>query len=217
MLSGKMMLSCQNLFFQRPRNPEKVIDLFTLHQSFSLRKGEKLVITGPSGSGKTTLLLLLAGFLRHQRGEIFYQGQDITSSFPQERPFSFLFQENNLFDHLTVLENMALAFQRRTPTSQQKQEIQNLLDLFQVGNLVDRHPHQLSGGERRRVSLARCLMLKRPILLLDEPFTGIDQETVHLMIQHLSQQKDLSLIFTSHHEFERQALATRVLPLHETP
>lgn len=207
------MLSCQNLVFQRTQDSKKKVSNFVLETSLTLQSGERLAMTGPSGVGKTTLLLLLAGFLSPQKGEIIYKEKIITSTLPQERPFSFLFQENNLFDHLTVLENMSLAFQKRHPTNAQLLEIQTLLDHFQVGSFMKRYPHKLSGGQRRRVSLARCLLLKRPILLLDEPFTGVDHDTIQLMIQRLIETENLTLIFTSHHKSEIEALSTRSLAL----
>ena len=141
------------------------------------------------------------------------QGIPLTKYPPERRPFSFLFQENNLFDHLNIFENMALAFQRRTPNAFQKREIEMILEHFQVEEFLKRYPHQLSGGQRRRVSVARCLLLKRPILLLDEPFNGVDTKTTRLIIDFLTNKNDLTLIFTSHQQEEIQALSTRELSL----
>tara|TARA_A100000171_G_scaffold48608_1_gene56277 strand:- start:1256 stop:1888 length:633 start_codon:yes stop_codon:yes gene_type:complete len=201
------MLFCENLFFERPD--------FTLKGSFCLKKGERVALTGPSGHGKTTLLLVLAGFLNTQKGSLFYNQEDIMKTPPEKRPFAFLFQENNLFDHLTILENMALAFGRFSPGKDEQNQVTKILSLFKVNDTLKWYPHNLSGGQRRRISLARCLLLRRPVLLLDEPFNGVDQETVDLLITFLTQTNDLTIIFTSHQDREVAALATRVLKINQ--
>jgi thiamine transport system ATP-binding protein len=135
-----------------------------------------VAIMGSSGSGKTTLLNLIAGFERPHSGRIGIGGRDMTDTAPSARPISMVFQENNLFAHLDVAANVGLG---RSPslrlTGQDRQDVAQALADVGLAGKEDRLPAELSGGERQRVALARVLVRRRPVLLLDEPFASLDR------------------------------------------
>jgi len=154
--------------------------------SLSVDKGERLAILGPSGAGKSTLLSLIAGFLTPAQGNIILNGEENTDTSPAVRPVSMLFQENNLFSHLTVQQNIALGLNPGMKlNTEQKSRLKRIAQQMSIDSLLDRLPAQLSGGQRQRVALARCLVRQQPILLLDEPFSALDpalrQEMLHLV------------------------------------
>jgi len=131
-------------------------------------------LIGPSGSGKSTLLAALAGFSPISAGTLRWKRKDITALKPAERPIAILFQDNNLFPHLTAERNIALAVtQKRVLTFSIKQKIQAALTRVGLDGFGDYKPAQLSGGQQGRVALARILLQDKPILLLDEPFNAL--------------------------------------------
>jgi thiamine transport system ATP-binding protein len=132
-------------------------------------------LIGPSGGGKTTLLHAIAGFERPTSGTLRFAGQDLIPLKPAERPLSMLFQEHNLFPHLTALQNVALGVDPRLKLSEAGREsVAGALSRVGLSGLGGRLPSELSGGQRQRVSIARALVRKRPLMLLDEPFGGLD-------------------------------------------
>lgn len=156
---------------------------YPLHYDFSLPEAEVLGIVGASGSGKSTLFNLLAGFVSPSSGSMTWKGDDFTRVAPHLRPVSLLFQSHNLFEHKTVLENLCL-----TGVSEHKA----MDGLAQIGldGLHGRMPAQLSGGQQQRVGLVRSLVSERPILLLDEPFTGLDDAARARSIEALKTLRD---------------------------
>jgi len=132
--------------------------------------GERIAIVGPSGAGKSTLLNLIAGFVLPTQGNIWLNGENHTRSAPYERPVSMLFQENNLFPHLTVQQNLALGLKTSLKlTALEQDQIERVADAVGLTSFLSRLPSSLSGGQKQRVALARCLLRDKPILLLDEP------------------------------------------------
>lgn len=160
-------------------------------------------IAGPSGSGKSTLLNLVAGFERPWRGTIWAGGRDITAFAPDRRPVSMLFQENNLFGHLSVEENVLLGVAPNLRASHaQRQAACAALDRTGLKGKEKRLPSQLSGGERQRVALARALIRRRPILLLDEPFASLGPALRHQMldlVRSLHRETGMTILFVTHH------------------
>ncbi|MHA1523617.1 MAG: thiamine ABC transporter ATP-binding protein [Alphaproteobacteria bacterium] len=140
-----------------------------------LEAGEWCAIIGPSGAGKSTLLNLIGGFLPADTGDISWRGQSIQSLAPAQRPVTSLFQDHNLFAHLTVAQNVGLGLDPGLKLSSQmtRQVQQGLASVGLAGRAHDL-PAQLSGGERQRVGLARALVRQRPVLLLDEPLSQLD-------------------------------------------
>lgn len=201
------MLTVNQLSCDYPQQPLS----FTL----SVSAGERVVILGPSGAGKSTLLNLIAGFIPASQGEVWIANQNVTTLAPAKRPLSMLFQENNLFTHLTVRQNLALGLSpaMRLSTAQQ-QKLIALADRTGLLPLMDRLPAQLSGGQRQRVALTRCLLRDQPLLLLDEPFSALDpalRQEMLVLTQALCQENKLTLVMVSHQLADARFLADRCI------
>lgn len=147
---------------------------FRLSADWSAAPGSRIAIMGPSGAGKSTLLAAIAGFLTPTEGRVLWQGQDLGGVPPGERPVTILFQDQNLFPHLTVARNLGLGIRPdlRLDASDQIR-IDQSLDRVGLGGMGSRRPAQLSGGQASRAALARALLRARPLLLLDEPFAAL--------------------------------------------
>jgi len=147
---------------------------FSLEADFAVPEGARVAVIGPSGAGKSTLLAAVAGFIPLAGGRILWARQDLASLAPGARPLSILFQDQNLFPHLTVLQNVGLGLRPdlRLDRAQQAQ-VAAALDRVGLAGLGARRPAQLSGGQQGRVALARALLRARPLLLLDEPFAAL--------------------------------------------
>ncbi|WP_058971209.1 thiamine ABC transporter ATP-binding protein ThiQ [Type-D symbiont of Plautia stali] len=182
---------------------------------FEAQAGERLAILGPSGAGKSTLLSLLGGFLPVSQGTLIMNGVDHTRSVPSARPVSMLFQENNLFPHLTVQQNLGLGLHPGLKlTPQQQQQIAAIAEQTGLQSLLTRLPGQLSGGQRQRVALARCLLRNQPILLLDEPFSALDPALRGEMLQlvrSVCESRNITLLMVSHSLEDAQQIAPRSL------
>ena len=184
---------------------------FDLH----VAAGERIAIIGPSGAGKSTLLNLIAGFVLPTRGEVWLNGENHTQSAPYERPVSMLFQENNLFPHLTVQQNLALGLKTSLKlTALEQDQIERVADAVGLTSFLSRLPNSLSGGQKQRVSLARCLLRDKPILLLDEPFSALDPELrleMLNLIDELCHSKNLTLLLITHQPSELTGKVNRML------
>lgn len=147
---------------------------FTLAADLTVPAGAHVAVIGNSGSGKSTLLSLAGGFLTPDRGRILWNGTDITDLPPGQRPVSFLFQDQNLFPHLSVAQNIGLGLRPdlRLNEAQRTRVTQVIAEVGLEGK-ADRRPADLSGGQQSRVALARVLLRARPVLLLDEPFAAL--------------------------------------------
>ncbi len=180
-----------------------------------IEAGERVAILGPSGAGKSTLLSLTAGFLAATSGQILLNGQDHSQTPPAKRPVSMLFQENNLFSHLTVRQNMGLGLHPGLKlTAAQLQELLEIARQVGLEDCLDRLPSQLSGGQRQRVALARCLLRSQPILLLDEPFSALDPALRSEMLNLLDKvcsERSLTLLMVSHNLDDAVRVAQRTL------
>ena len=144
---------------------------FSLSANFKIPKGERLSILGPSGAGKSTLLSAIAGFLQPTQGRIMWDGTDLDDQPPGARPTSILFQDNNLFPHLTVAQNVGLGVRSSLRLSpQDKEQVRDALHRVELGDFADRKPAALSGGQQSRVALARVLVEKKGKLALSSFF-----------------------------------------------
>ena len=177
--------------------------------------GERIAIVGPSGAGKSTLLNLIAGFVLPTRGNIWLNGENHTRSAPYERPVSMLFQENNLFPHLSVQQNLALGLKTSLKlTALEQDQIERVADAVGLTSFLSRLPNSLSGGQKQRVALARCLLRDKPILLLDEPFSALDPELrmdMLNLIDELCHSKNLTLLLVTHQPSELAGKVDRML------
>lgn len=151
------------------------MDSGLLEADLDLAPGRRVALVGPSGAGKSTLLDAIAGFRTPDAGRILWQGQDITRARPEERPVSILFQDSNLFPHLTLERNLGLALHPdgRRPDAEARARIDGALRRVGLDGLAARKPGTLSGGQQGRAALARVLLMARPVILLDEPFAAL--------------------------------------------
>jgi thiamine transport system ATP-binding protein len=187
---------------------------FALALDAEIARGERVAVLGASGSGKSTLLSLLAGFLMPEAGRITWEGRDITGLAPAERPMSILFQDGNLFPHLTVAQNVALA--RRTDlrlSAEEAARIEETLAQVGLGGMGGRRPGDLSGGQQGRAALARILLQDRPVALLDEPLAALDPglrvEMLRLLTK-LWEARDLTYVMACHDLRDAERLCDRV-------
>lgn len=178
-------------------------------------------ICGPSGAGKSTLLALLAGLLRPQQGQLSFDGECLidtaTDCFvpPWRRHFGLVFQDGQLFPHLSVQDNLLYGWRQRAP-AQRRFQLAEVLDLLELGALLQRRPLQLSGGERQRVALGRALLYSPRLLLLDEPLASLDErlkQQILPFLKRLKQETAIPMIYVSHLRSEVDYLADRVLTL----
>ncbi len=147
---------------------------FTLTADLVIETGARVAVIGPSGAGKSTLLDLIAGFQMPDAGRVLWNGQDLAPFPPGRRPVSLIFQDNNLFPHLTVAQNVGLGLRPDLRLDNDAQRaVRRGLERVGLAGLGGRKPAELSGGQRGRVALARVLLRGRPLLLLDEPFAAL--------------------------------------------
>lgn len=147
---------------------------FSLTANWSIEDGARVAVIGPSGAGKSTLLLAIAGFLPVRVGQISVAGVDISRLAPAKRPVAMLFQDNNLFPHMTVAQNVGLGVKPSLRLSDlEVSQVRHALDDVGLSGLQDRKPSELSGGQQSRAALARVLVQKKPLILLDEPFAAL--------------------------------------------
>ena len=182
--------------------------------SLDIYKGEIFCLLGGSGCGKTTLLRMLAGFEQPSAGQLFIDGQDMAGIAPYERPVNMMFQSYALFPHMTVFGNVAFGLQQEgLPKSQIASRVADILDIVRMGEFALRKPHQLSGGQRQRVALARSLVKRPKLLLLDEPLGALDRKLrEHTQFELISIQEQLGVTFVvvTHDQEEAMTLASRI-------
>lgn len=151
-------------------------DGYLLDYELEVAEGQILAIQGRSGVGKSSLLSAIAGFLTPLSGQIRWRGQSLLKLPPEQRPVSLLFQDHNLFEHLSVLDNLSLGFSGAPPLAALREAAQAL----EVGQHLHKKPAELSGGQRQRIALIRTLLRPEPLILLDEPFAELDPHTREL-------------------------------------
>ncbi|HEV7358646.1 MAG TPA: polyamine ABC transporter ATP-binding protein [Steroidobacteraceae bacterium] len=182
--------------------------------SLKIYKGEIFCLLGASGCGKTTLLRMLGGFETPTDGKILIDGEDMTDVPPYERPVNMMFQSYALFPHMNVEQNVAFGLkQDRIPKSEIRDRVATMLDLVKMSDFAKRKPHQLSGGQRQRVALARSLVKRPKLLLLDEPLGALDKKLrEHTQFELISLQDKLGVTFivVTHDQEEAMTLASRI-------
>jgi putrescine transport system ATP-binding protein len=182
--------------------------------SLNIYRGEIFCLLGASGCGKTTLLRMLGGFETPTSGRIFIDGEDMTGVPPYERPVNMMFQSYALFPHMTVEQNVAFGLkQDRLPKAEIAERVATMLELVKLGSFAKRKPHQLSGGQRQRVALARSLVKRPKLLLLDEPLGALDKKLrEHTQFELIGLQDKLGVTFlvVTHDQEEAMTLASRI-------
>ena len=182
--------------------------------SLKIYQGEIFCLLGASGCGKTTLLRMLGGFETPTAGKILIDGEDMTGVPPYERPVNMMFQSYALFPHMNVEQNVAFGLkQDRLAKQQIRERVATMLDLVKMSEFAKRKPHQLSGGQRQRVALARSLVKRPKLLLLDEPLGALDKKLrEHTQFELISLQDKLGVTFivVTHDQEEAMTLASRI-------
>lgn len=188
-------------------------DGFQMRADWTVRAGEKIAIIGPSGAGKSTLLMGIAGFIAAGSGRPLWDGVDLAGQAPGARPLTILFQDHNLFAHLTVADNLGLGLSPRLRlTADQRDQIAAVLRRVGLEGLGMRKPSDLSGGQQSRVALARALLRARPLLLLDEPFSALGPAMRHEMLdltRDLTQ--SATVLMVTHDPSDAKRFADRVV------
>lgn len=189
--------------------------------SFTCHEGEFFSILGPTGAGKTTILKMIAGIEKVTSGKIFFNGREVNDLSPQERNVSMAFETYNLYSHLTVYEN--IAFPLRAPRwglklslQEERKRVQEIADFLGLGGLLDRLPQHLSGGQKQRVSLARALVRRAEVYLLDEPIAHLDARlkfSTQTLLKELAKKYSSTIIYVTHDFREALALSDRMVVL----
>ena len=201
------MLTLDNLLIEQ--------DDFRLSADFAIAPGARVALLGPSGVGKSTLLATLAGFLAPGRGRILWRGADITGLAPGARPLSILFQDQNLFPHLSVAQNLGLGLSPKLRLARADHaQIAAALDRVGLSGLGDRRPATLSGGQQSRVALARCLLRAKPLLLLDEPFAALGpalKSDMLALVAEIAADQHATVLMVSHEPADAVALCPQTV------
>ncbi|MFM8777039.1 MAG: ABC transporter ATP-binding protein [Actinomycetota bacterium] len=187
--------------------------------SLDIESGEFITLLGPSGSGKTTVLRLIAGFENPDSGSIHLSGKDITHLPPFDRDVNTVFQDYALFPHMTALVNVEYGLRtRKVPKDQRTRQAREAIAAVKLEHATDRLPHQLSGGQRQRIALARAMVLRPKVLLLDEPLGALDRRLREEMQEELkSIQRDagITFIFVTHDQEEAMRMSDRIVIFNE--
>ncbi|WP_371055340.1 ATP-binding cassette domain-containing protein [Rhodosalinus sp. K401] len=190
-------------------------DTFRLEADLTVPGGRIVGVIGPSGAGKSTLLNVIAGFFPPSAGRVLWDGRDITGLPPARRPVAMLFQEANLFPHLTAAQNVALALTPRARLSRaEAAAVERALDRVGLSGLGERRPAQLSGGQQGRVALARALLQSKPLLLLDEPFSALGPALRGGMldlVREIAEETGATVLLVSHDPADARRIADDIL------
>ncbi|MEO3435346.1 polyamine ABC transporter ATP-binding protein [Inquilinus sp. CAU 1745] len=182
--------------------------------SLSIHQGEFFSLLGGSGCGKTTLLRMLAGFETPTEGKILIDGVDMSGVPPYARPVNMMFQSYALFPHMSVEQNVGFGLkQDRTPKAEIRDRVAEVLDLVQLGRFAKRRPHQLSGGQRQRVALARSIVKRPKLLLLDEPLGALDKklrEQTQFELVNIQEKIGITFIIVTHDQEEAMTMSSRI-------
>lgn len=185
--------------------------------NLKIEKGEIVSILGPSGCGKTTLLNLILGLTQVSEGRIIFDGEDITQMPMEKRGFNIVFQDYALFPNLNVYENIVYGLKNKPNISTTK-EVQDLINLLGLGKHLTKKIEELSGGQKQRTALARTLVMKPKILLLDEPLSALDgviKESIKQKIKEIARDFKLTTIIVTHDPEEALTLSDKVLIVNE--
>lgn len=182
--------------------------------NLDIRQGEFFSILGPTGTGKSVILEMIAGFYKPDSGKIFLAGRDAAHIPPEKRNLGFVYQDYALFPHLNVYKNIAFGlYMKRIPSLTIKARVKEVAEMLGIVKLLNRYPTTLSGGEQQRIALARALVLRPPVLLMDEPFSALDPNTrkkVYSDLKRLHAKYKFTAVHVTHDFAEAALLADRI-------
>lgn len=187
--------------------------------SINIKNKDFYTFLGPSGCGKTTLLRLIAGFEKSQSGELYIDGKNVSNSNPWERDVGMVFQNYALWPHMTVYKNISFGLEEKKLTSSEiRKKVEEVLELVDLKDLSKRYPYQLSGGQQQRVALARTLVVRPKVLLLDEPLSNLDAKLRVQMrkeLLDLHHKLNITTIFVTHDQEEANGMSTNLAIFNE--
>jgi spermidine/putrescine transport system ATP-binding protein len=182
--------------------------------NLTIGEGEFLTLLGPSGCGKTTLLRTLSGFETSDDGEVLLDGRDVTLLPPYRRDVNQVFQSYALFPHMTVWDNIAFGLKlRHLPRSEIRDRVGDALRIVNLAGLESRRPAQLSGGQQQRIALARAIVCRPKVLLLDEPLAALDarlRQAMQVELKHLQRQLGITFVLVTHDQHEALVMSDRI-------
>jgi len=184
-----------------------------------VKAGEFFSMLGPSGSGKTTVLRLIAGFETVTNGNIYIENVDVTELAPFDRPVNTVFQDYALFPHMTIQENVEYGLRtRKVPKAERARQASEAIESVKLSQVSQRLPHQLSGGQRQRIALARALVLRPKMLLLDEPLGALDKqlrEEMQVELKRIQREAGITFIFVTHDQEEAMRMSDCIAVFNE--
>ena len=187
--------------------------------NLEIYEGEIVTFLGPSGCGKSTILRTIGGFMDVTSGDILIDGNSIVGLSPENRPTAMVFQSYNLWPHMTIYENLAFGLKlRKIPKKTIDEDIKNMLALVSMSGCEKKYPSQLSGGQQQRIAIARSLLLKPSLLLLDEPFSALDAKIRQQMreeLKRIQSELGITVIFVTHDQEEAMAISHRIVVMNK--
>jgi len=212
-----MYLELNHLYKNFEINKEEQLNVLN-DINLSIEKSEFVSLLGPSGCGKSTLLYLIAGLESISEGSLTLGGKDITEPGPDR---VVVFQSDGLFPWMTVLENVLYGLKiKKIPKEQAIKKAITMLKMVHLGNYIDSHPHQLSGGMKQRVAIARALVMEPDVLLMDEPFAALDEQTrmvLHKELLDIWRKTGVTIVFVTHNIREAVLLSEKIAVMATRP
>jgi len=209
-MSTRIQLTGITKIFGTGRNKATAVDNITT----AIEPGELFFLLGPSGCGKTTLLRMIAGFIEPNAGTIAFDNKEVTNTPPNKRNTGMVFQSYALWPHMTVEQNVAFGLNvRKTPATARDRAVMEALDAVQMAEYAKRKPNQLSGGQQQRIALARALVIRPAVLLLDEPLSNLDAKLrtdLRSEIRKICKSAGLTTVYVTHDQKEALSMADRI-------